>query len=194
MVVKAGWKGHRILSIDGTRMNLPRPLVDEGYPTPNGKAHCPQGLVSCPYRTGYGIPITFPLSSHACERTTARGHFSSLQVNDIVIMDRGYVSFELLYDLHWRGVHPLFRLKSDGSGRIFEDFINGDETETVAKATFGKDARQKLWKRWPGKQLDPIPIHLMRITPRKEEIILATTLPDTNTHAGPSRNCTGSPG
>jgi len=51
-----GWKGHRILAIDGTRMNLPRPLAGEGYATPNGGAHHPQGLVSCLYRTGDGVP------------------------------------------------------------------------------------------------------------------------------------------
>ena len=82
------WKGHRILAIDGSKMNLPRPLVDEGYPTPNENAHYPQGLVSCLYRTGDGVPVTFSLSSHACERTAARGHFAELQKGDVVVMDR----------------------------------------------------------------------------------------------------------
>lgn len=174
------WKGHRILAIDGTKMNLPRPLVDEGYPTPNEGAHYPQGLVSCLYHARDGIPITFSLSPNACERTSAKGHFPSLRDNDIVVMDRGYFSFELLHDLYWRGVHPVFRLQAN-SGRAFEGFINGDEPETVVDATFGKDARLKLKKRWPGKRFDPIPLRLVRITPGETDIILATTLLDVNT-------------
>ncbi len=177
-----GWKGHRILAIDGTRMNLPRPLVGEGYATPNGGAHHPQGLVSCLYRTGDGVPITFSLSSHGCERTAARGHFDHLRKGDVVIMDRGYFSFDLLYDLHWRGVHPVFRLQVN-SGTVFEEFMNGDQAETVVRATFGKDAALKPRKRWPGRRLDPIPLRLVRITPGKEDIILATTLVDQATYA-----------
>ena len=174
------WKGHRILAIDGSRMNLPRPLVEEGYPTPNEKAHHPQGLVSCLHHAGDGMPITFPLSPNACGRTSAKGHFPSLRDNDIVVMDRGCFPFELLHDLCWRGVHPVFRLQVN-SGRAFGEFINGDELETVVDATFGKDAGLTLRKRWPGKRFDPIPLRLVRITPGETDIILATTLTDATT-------------
>ena len=174
------WKGHRILAIDGSRMNLPQPLVGEGYATPNGGAHYPQGLVSCLYRTGDGVPVDFSLSSHGCERTAARGHFDHLRKGDVVVMDRGYFSFELLHDLCWRGVHPVFRLQVN-SGTAFEEFINGDELETVVDATFGKEAGRKLRKTRPGKRFDPIPMRLVRITPGETDIILATTLTDATT-------------
>lgn len=176
-----GWKGHRILAIDGTKMNLPRPLVDKGYRTPNEGAHYPQGLVSCLYRTGDGVPITFSLSSHACERTAAKGHFKVLEEGDVVIMDRGYFSFGMLHDLHRRGVHPVFRLQA-GSGKAFEGFMDGDGVETVVAATFGKDVRRQLQKRWPNERPEPIPVRLVRITPGETDIVLATTLLDTTTY------------
>ena len=42
------WKGHRLFAVDGTKLNLPRPLVAAGYRTPSDNAHSPQGLLSCP--------------------------------------------------------------------------------------------------------------------------------------------------
>ena len=176
------WKGHRILAIDGSRMNLPRPLVDEGYATPKKGAHYPQGLVSCLYRTGDGVPVDFSLSSHACERTAAKGHFDHLRKGDVVIMDRGYFSFELLHDLHSRGIHPVFRLKRE-SGRMFhDDFADGDRIEAVVDATFGRKTLRRLQERLPGIRLDPIPVRLVRTTPGETDIILATTLLDATTH------------
>ena len=42
------WKGHRLFAVDGTKLNLPRPLVAAGYRTPSDNAHYPQGLsVAC---------------------------------------------------------------------------------------------------------------------------------------------------
>ena len=41
------WHGHRAFAVDGSKLNLPRPLVRAGYRTPGDKAHYPQGLLSC---------------------------------------------------------------------------------------------------------------------------------------------------
>ncbi len=41
------WNGHRTFAIDGSRLNLPRPLAEDGYALPNDGAHSPQGLLSC---------------------------------------------------------------------------------------------------------------------------------------------------
>ena len=37
------WQGHRIFAIDGSRINLPRPLLRCGYKTPSDNAHYPRG-------------------------------------------------------------------------------------------------------------------------------------------------------
>ena len=52
----------------------------------------------------------------------------------------------------------------------------------MVTATFGKDARHKLRQRWPSTTFDPIPLRLVRITPGKEDSILATTLLDATTY------------
>lgn len=47
------WLGHRTFAVDGSKLNLPRPLVKSGYRTPSPTSYYPQGLLSC--RT-YRIP------------------------------------------------------------------------------------------------------------------------------------------
>ena len=44
------WHGYRIFAVDGSKLNLPRPLAQEGYRTPSSNAHYPQGLLSCLYQ------------------------------------------------------------------------------------------------------------------------------------------------
>ena len=44
---RALWRGHRVFAVDGSKLNLPRPLVHDGYRLPSETAHYPQGLLSC---------------------------------------------------------------------------------------------------------------------------------------------------
>ena len=41
------WRGHRAFAVDGSQLNLPRPLLHNGYRTPSHSSHYPQGLLSC---------------------------------------------------------------------------------------------------------------------------------------------------
>ena len=91
------WKDHRTFAIDGTKMNLPRPLAN---------AHYPQGLVSCLYRIETKTPVDFSLSANADERAAARAHLDALSPGDVVVVDRGYFSFvPCLSGCH---PHPLY--------------------------------------------------------------------------------------
>ena len=117
------WKGHRTFAVDGTKMNLPRPLVEAGYRLPTPVAHYPQGLVSCLYRLDTGTPVAFSLSANANERAAALAHLDAVEPGDIVVFDRGYFSHVLLYAAVWRGAHPVFRLRRSSG---FDDFIDGD--------------------------------------------------------------------
>ena len=71
------WRGHRLFAVDGTKINLPRTLVSDGYKTPNDDAHYPQGLVSCLYEIRSQLPYDFDLVSHADERRCARTHLDT---------------------------------------------------------------------------------------------------------------------
>ena len=74
------WKGHRLFAVDGTKLNLPRPLVAAGYRTPSDNAYS-QGLLSCLYRLRSRIPVDFDLVAHADERKAALSHLDALADN-----------------------------------------------------------------------------------------------------------------
>ena len=173
----ARWRGHRLFAIDGTKMNLPRKLVDAGYPLPNDCAHYPQGLVSCLYRLDTRTPVDFSLCPHACERTAALGHLHALEAGDVVVFDRGYFSFELLYAVLRTGAHPVFRLHNNSAG-AFKAFIQGNGAETVVAAAPGPDARRTLARRRPGERFDPVDMRLVRCTTDSGAYHLGTTLLD----------------
>ena len=171
------WRGHRLFAIDGTKMNLPRALVDAGYPLPHDCAHYPQGLVSCLYRLDAKVPVDFSLSARACERAAAMGHLHALEPGDIVVFDRGYFSFELLHAVIRTGAHPVFRLKRNSAG-AFRGFIESDGAETVVSAAPSPDVRRELARRRPGERFDPVDLRLVRCTTDGGTYTLATTLLD----------------
>ncbi|MDE0702184.1 MAG: IS4 family transposase [Rhodospirillaceae bacterium] len=173
----ARWKGRRVFAVDGTKMNLPRGLVDAGYPLPKDGAHYPQGLVSCLYRLDTKVPVDFSLSARACERTAALGHLHALEAGDVVVFDRGYFSFELLHAVIRTGAHPVFRLQANGVA-AFRDFMAGDGTEAVVAASPGPDTRRELARRRPGERFDPVDVRLVRCRTGGDGFNLATTLLD----------------
>ena len=61
---RALWRGHRVFAVDGSKLNLPRPLVHDGYRLPSETAHYPQGLLSCLYQLRTQLPVDFDLVSH----------------------------------------------------------------------------------------------------------------------------------
>ena len=157
------WKGHRTFAIDGTRMNLPRPLADAGYPLPNANAHYPQGLVSCLYRLETKTPVDFSLSANADERAAALAHLDALSPGDVVVVDRGYFSFVLLHAMVSRGLHPVFRLQRNSTA-VFDDFIDGGRDDALVRVVPKVDALRKLRAAFPGKQIDPVQLRLVKLT------------------------------
>ena len=149
------WKGHRPFAIDGTKMNLPRPLAEAGYPLPKVNAHYPQGLVSCLYRLDTKTPVDFSLSANADERTAALAHIDAMSPGDVVVVDRGYFSFVLLHAMLSRGLHPVFRLPRKKGATAFNGFIDGGQDDALVRAVPKKTALRKLRAAFPGKRLDP---------------------------------------
>lgn len=126
------WQGHRLLAVDGSKLNLPRQLMRAGYKPPSDNAHYPQGTLSCLYELKPKIPIDFDLASHADERAMALNHLSVLAENDVVVYDRGYYSYEMLLEHKARGIHPIFRLKTTAC-RAVEQFANSGDIDAVVQ-------------------------------------------------------------
>ena len=126
------WKGHRLFAVDGSKLNLPRPLLRAGYSPPSPAAHYPQGLLSCLYQLRTRLPFDCELHAHGNERRAALEHLPLLAAADIVVYDRGYCSHQLLRAHLRRGLHPVFRLQRNANP-VFDAFIAADCAERTVE-------------------------------------------------------------
>lgn len=171
------WKAHRLFAVDGSKMNLPRQLIKFGYRTPSDNAHYPQGLLSCLYQLKTKIPLDFDLVTHADERKLALTHMASLLENDVVVYDRGYFSYAMLYEHTTKGIHPIFRIKAKASCAI-DEFIASSEIDKVVKIIPSKQVKTGLCEKYPGINCEPISIRVVKYTAAGTTYVLGTTLMD----------------
>ena len=167
------WRGHRAFAVDGSKLNLPRELRRAGYQLPTPKAHYPQGLLSCLYQLGTNIPVDCDLVAHNNERRAALTHLPALQPGDVVVYDRGYYSFAMLPAHAVRGLHAVFRLKSNANA-LFAAFIAGRRQEALVTVEPSDRAREQC----PPAALRPRRVRLVKYTAGGTTFSLATTLLD----------------
>ena len=171
------WQGHRIYAVDGSRINLPRPLLNDGYRTPSDNAHYPQGTLSCLYQLKTKTPVDFELAAHVDERKLALRHLASLSENDVVVYDRGYFSYAMLYEHRKHGIHSIFRIRTKASKAV-DSFIASSETDKVVQIIPGKDVKMGLRVRYPEANCEPITLRVVKYTVAGTTYILGTTLLD----------------
>lgn len=169
-------EGHRIFAVDGSKMNLPRPLKNHGYKTPSDNASYPQGLVSCLYQLKSRIPYDFDLVNHADERKCAFSHLKVLKKNDIVVYDRGYFSYAMLYHHVKQGIFPVFRLQRNLYQEI-EIFFQNEQIDQIITITPSKDTSREIKKKFPEiKVVIPLQIRLIKYSIDKTTYVIGTTL------------------
>ena len=110
--------GYRILAIDGTKLALPDiELLGKIYGTMGADSSSPTAQGSVCYDILNKVVVDAliePLTTD--ERTLAMMHVSNLEKSrrfkkELIIMDRGYPSFELIHALHEAGVTFVMRVK-----------------------------------------------------------------------------------
>lgn len=169
------WRGHRLLAVDGTQVNLPRELTKHGYSSTNKDAHYPQGLVSCLYEVRSRLPVDFDLVSHANERRCAHKHLDKLSKEDVVVYDRGYFSYDLLLHHINSGVHAIFRLQRSGFFEI-TSFFSSNETDKIVTITLSKRSESDIRRKHPGIEIAPVTLRLIKYQIADSTFCLGTTL------------------
>jgi hypothetical protein len=107
--------GRRILAVDGMRHNLQRSAeLAEHFGVPHG-GHCPQMLVS----TLFDVVGKFPCAAtiapgSSCERQELLKLTAHLREGDVLVLDRGYPSFEVFSALDAIGVDVVVRMPKSG--------------------------------------------------------------------------------
>ena len=167
------WYGHRTFAVDGSKLNLPQPLLENGYRRPSDGAHYPQGLLSCLFRLRSRLPVDFELASHGDERRLALAHLPALAPSDVVVYDRGYYCFRLLHTHLDRGLHAVFRLKSNANS-VCEQFRRSGRRDGIVTIAPSDTAREQQ----PAAGWRPCRVRLVRYTAGDTDYLLATTLLD----------------
>lgn len=173
------WQGHRLFAVDGTKMNLPRQLIKAGYKLPHEKSHYPFGLVSCLYQLRSKIPVDFDLKAGTGERTYALAHLNKLVEGDIVVYDRGYFSYAMLYWHIKKGIHPIFRMPTQ-TYLVIADFIESEKTDEIVEIALTRERFKKIRKKDSGVDAQSLKIRLIKYRIGNESYTLGTTLLDKN--------------
>lgn len=107
------WFGRRVFAVDGMKVNLQRsPDLEAAFGVPEG-SYCPQVLVSVLLDVCARAPVDVEVSPFATsEREHLLAMLPSLAAGDIVVLDRGYPSHEILQTLVQEGIDFLTRVPS----------------------------------------------------------------------------------
>ena len=171
------WHGHRLFAVDGTKINLPRQLRHGGYPMPSQNSHYPQGLVSCLYQLKSKLPYAFDLVSHADERKVALEHLQALTRDDVVVYDRGYFSYMMLYQHVTAGVHAVFRIPPN-TFSVIEEFVDSNKTDQVVTLMPTKKVKSDMASINPRIKLPPVKLRMIKYVRSETTYILGTTFLD----------------
>lgn len=171
------WYGHRVYAVDGTKINLPRQLLQSGYKLPHDKSHYPFGLVSCLYQLKSRMPVDFDLKPDTGERTFALAHLDKLTKGDVVVYDRGYFSYAMLYWHIKKGIHPVFRMPYQTYPEITQ-FIDSEKTDEIVEIRITQERFTKIRRKDPSIGTKTLTIRLIKYRIDDELYTLGTTLFD----------------
>ncbi len=126
------WHGRRVFAVDGAKINLRRsPDLDYAFGGPTG-ANCPQVLMSTLVDVLTRTPVDFEVSGYrASERDHLLLMLDSLDRGDLVVLDRGYPSHEVLQACAVAGVDFLMRVQGTNTFRAVESFRRSGALEAI---------------------------------------------------------------
>jgi len=130
------WRGFRLLAVDGTHLTLPNSNELRNY---YGEAKNQTNVVSIQARAsvlydvlnGFVIDsVLAPLSK--AERSIAVNHLDSAKEGDLILYDRGYPSFEMVFEHKQINVDFVFRIKLGFNNQV-KDFVASKKKTDIIK-------------------------------------------------------------
>ncbi len=177
------WHGMRLLAVDGTRLVLPNhPTVAEefGVHQFGPKADTPRSLAmaSLLYDPLNLVTIDSLIAPYAAsERDLLVEHLDKINAGDMLLLDRGYPSFWLLFLLKAKGIEFCVRLKEDWWLKV-KDFTESIDKERIVTFALPKKDRNKL-KDFPNILDTEITCRLIKVElGNGEKEVLCTSLTD----------------
>jgi Transposase DDE domain len=132
------WKDYRLLAVDGSTLNLPdQPSVAGEF----GVLHA--GCNADVKRSMARISICYDVLNLAVldaridkyvtsERALLNHHLDQIEFKngDLLLLDRGYPSIALMYELHQKGIHFCMRMKTEWWKEV-EQMVAKNETDKI---------------------------------------------------------------
>lgn len=177
------WHQMRLLAVDGTRLVLPNhPSVAEEFGVhqfgPKADSSRSLAIASLLYDPLNLLTIDSQIAPYSSsEGDLLMQHLSKINKGDMLLLDRGYPSFWLLFLLKARGIEFCVRLKEDWWLKV-KDFTQSNEKERIVTFSLPKKDRAKL-KDYPHMQDTEITCRLVKVELENgEKEILCTSLTD----------------
>ena len=172
------WNGFRLLSVDGSRVTLPNTIELRniyGEAKNHTNTTTTQGRLSVLYDVlnNYAIDgLLEPLS--VGEKALAIKHLEYTKERDLIIYDRGYPSFDLIYEHTKRNIDFLIRVKINFSNQINSFYKSRKKSATIKLRPGNKRLSDKEFNKD-----STIEVRLIRIELSDGEVeILITSLLD----------------
>lgn len=180
----AGWRGLRVLGVDGSRIKLPKSkdiAKEFGEHNVGRNADCPRSMatISIVYDVFNHIPLDAQIGPWEKSETefVFKDHMKVFLPKDLVLADRFYPSTKLMIELIQNGVEFCFRMKENWWRQVRE-FRNSTKRQQVVELKISNKIRKDL-----GLSLDykGLKVRLMKIDLENGEVeILCTSLIDSN--------------
>jgi len=177
------WYGMRTLAVDGSRLVLPNhPSVIEEFGQhefgPKADSKRSLAMVSMLYDVLNQVTIDAQIAPYASsESSLLVNHLDKVQKGDLLLLDRGYPSFWLLFLLKAKGAEFCVRLKDDWWLKV-KDFAESAEIERLVSFKLPKKDHRKLAD-YPEMLDIEITCRLIKVElPTGETEILCTSLAD----------------
>lgn len=177
------WNGHRVLAVDGSTCVLPRhkstieKYGSNGY-GPNATSEQVLARLSLLYDVFNQITLDAQIAPLAKgERELLDMHLGYLQQGDLLLLDRGYPSIRLLYQLYSTGIEFCIRLGEHSWVKARQLVESGDKEQVVEFELPPKDLAELA--EYPAIAIEKLRFRLVKIElPDGGIEILCTSLMD----------------
>ncbi|NRB41840.1 MAG: IS4 family transposase, partial [Pseudomonadales bacterium] len=172
------WYGHRVFAVDGSRINVPRELLNAGYKAVHNDQYYPQGLLSTLYHLGSGLIYDGIFSAAKSERACLLEHMECLQSGDVLVLDRGYFSYLILSEAIRKGVHLICRMQGGTVNKAVKRFLSSDSVDEIISYEPSLSVKYESRKQGYDIEITPIKLRLIKYTINGGIYVCSTTLLD----------------
>lgn len=178
------WHGSRLLTIDGSTVQVPRSReVAEHFGVwhPAGGGECPMARISHLHDALNGVIVDALIRpKEQGERLLAAEHAKHLTQADLILLDRGYPAFWLFALILSKGAHFCSRIKETHWETVRGFCLSGKQEQII---TLHPSPASLPKCREFGLPIDPIQVRIIRIRlDGGETETLVTSLTDVNLH------------